>query len=435
MTSKDLDPTPRAFSTRVLHVDTGSQVAHGALITPIYQTTTFEFESCDEAADLFALKKQGYMYGRTSNPTNAALEQRLALLEDGVGAITAASGKAALMLAVFAIAGAGDNIVSSRMLYGGTYAAFTATLAQMGIEVRFAECDDPEAFLNAADGRTRMFYGETLSNPTLQLFPITEVAKAGATVGIPLLIDNTLTPGLVAPIREGAAATILSCSKYVAGQGAVLGGALVIKGGFDWQGSAERFPLLTSPDPAYNGEIWSHVATRLGVDPMLLRARYVVLRDLGATLSPHSAFLVSQGLETLTLRMQHHSSSAAIIANWLAQQPGVAQVTYPGVGEPLPAALINGAGGMIGLELDSGSTGGRILIQNLDLFAHVPNNGDARSLAIHPASTMLAQLSEEQRAQTGVPDSYVRLCIGLEDPNDLINDLSRALALVRETTQ
>lgn len=426
--SKLTDGSSPALDTRLLRSGRDKMDAYGAIVTPIYQTTAFAFDSCDDAASLFSLRRRGHMYGRTSNPTNDTLERRLCELEGGTDAVSAASGKAALMMAVLSLAATGDNIVSSRNLYGGTYAVFNATLKQMGIEVRFVNADTPQAFLEAADERTRLFYGETLSNPTLLPFPISEVAAAGEKIGVPLVVDNTLTPSLVAPLALGATATVLSCSKYVAGQGAVLGGSLVVKKR-DWLASADRFPMLCGPDPAYGGAVWSEIGDRLNEDPMALRARYVVLRDLGGVLSPHSAFLILQGTETLTLRMARHSDSAWKVASWLAKQPQVRRVTYPGVSEPATPVLANGASGMIGVELSGGLAAGRRFIDALTLFDHVANNGDVRSLAIHPASTMLAQLSEKQRQDTGVSEGYVRLCIGLEDPADLVADLEQALNL------
>jgi len=424
--AKLLDTQTHDLSTRMLRSGRDPKDPYRAVITPIYQTTAFAFESCNHAAELFSLTRSGHMYGRTSNPTNEALERRLCELEGGTDAVSTASGKAALMLAILSLASAGDNIVSSRNLYGGTFAVFTATLPQMGIEVRFVEEDTPDAFLASADEQTRMFYGETLSNPMLQPFPIEDVARAGAIVGIPLVIDNTLTPSLVAPLALGATATVLSCSKYVAGQGAVLGGCLIIRK-TDWLARSVRFPLLCTPDCAYGGAVWSEVGERLNVDPMALRARFVVLRDLGCVLSPHSAFLIIQGTETLTLRMARHSSSALTVACWLRKQQQVKSVTYPTLCDGHASLLVNGAGGMIGVELLGGLAAGRFFIEALSLFDHVANNGDARSLAIHPASTMLAQLSSEQRQLTGVSDSYIRLCIGLEDPADLVADLAKAL--------
>ena len=413
-------------STRLLRSGHDRNSASGAIVPPIYQTTAFAFDSCEEAAELFSLNRRGHMYGRTSNPTNDTLERRVCDMEGGTDAVSAASGKAALMLAVLSLAASGDNIVSSRNLYGGTYAVFTATLRQLGIKVRLAEADTAEAFLEVADERTRMFYGETLSNPMLRPFPITEIAEAGEKIGIPLVVDNTLTPTLVAPLEQGARATVLSCSKYVAGQGAVLGGCLTVRE-TDWAGRSERFPLLCSPDPAYGGVTWCEIGDRLGVDPMALRARFVVLRDLGGVLSPHSAFLILQGIGTLTLRMARHCDSALKVARWLSTQPGIARVTYPGLDRRMARALAKGSGGMIGVELAGGLAAGRRFIEALSLFDHVANNGDARSLAIHPGSTMLAQLSSEQRRETGVSEGYVRLCIGLEDPADLIADLAHAL--------
>jgi len=416
----------QALSTRLLRSGNDKKNSFGAITTPIYQTTAFAFEDCEDAAELFSLSRLGFFYGRTSNPTNDNLERRMCELEGGDDAVSTSSGKAALMLAILSVASSGDNIISSRNLYGGTYTVFSTTLSLIGIEVRFVDEDTPEAFLQAADEKTRLFYGETLSNPTLIPFPISEIADAGKKINVPLIIDNTLMPTLVRPLELGATATILSCSKYIAGQGAVLGGCLCVRK-IDWLADPDRIPLLCSPDSAYGGIVWTKIGRELDVDPMALRARMVILRDFGFVLSPHSAFLILQGIETLTLRMTRHSKSAIEVARWLSLQTQVNQVTYPSLDKKVSPLITNGAGGIIGVELVGGVTAGKKFIEALSLFDHVANNGDVRSLVIHPASTMLAHLSPIERQKTGVSDGYVRLCIGLEDPIDLIGDLSYAL--------
>lgn len=421
-----------AAATDLLRFGHDPSRACNAVVPPIYQTTAFVFESFEHAAQLFTLQQPGHMYARTSNPTTAVLEHRLAALEGGQAALATASGKAAILTAILSVASAGDNIVASKSLYGGTYALFNATLRQIGIEARFVDQADPDNFLRAADERTRLFYGESLSNPQLHPLPIADLAERGRCYGIPLFVDNTLTPTLVRPLELGAAVSLLSCSKYVGGHGSALAGALVAGQRFDWTVNSARFPLLYTPDLAYNGMVWAEAAARLETSPLILRARMVVLRDIGATLSPHSAFLIMQGAETLPLRMQRHCSNAQRVAEFLRGHPAVASVTYPTLArgpelELVRRLLPRGAGGMIGLELTGGLEAGPRFIDALQLVDHVANNGDTRSLAIHPASTMLSQLSAAERSATGVPDGYVRLCIGIEDPEDLLDDIAGAL--------
>lgn len=419
-------------ATELLRRGHHRHLSRGAVVPPIYQTTAFVFESFEHANSLFTLQQTGHMYARTSNPTTSVLEERLAVLEHGTEALATASGKAAIVVAVLSVAMNGDNIVASNSLYGGTYALFSATFKQMGIEVRFVDQSEPRNFLRAADDRTKLFYGESLSNPQLNPFPIEKVAALGREKGVPLFVDNTLTPTLVRPLDLGAAVSLLSCSKYVGGHGSALAGGLVAGEKFPWARHKERFPLLFEPDSAYNGTVWSEASERLSCSALVLRARMVALRDLGATLSPHSAFLVLQGAETLHLRMSRHSANAERVARFLKDHPAVASVTYPRLFEgeqmlQVQRMLPHGAGGMIGLELKGGLAAGPRFINALRLVDHVANNGDTRSLAIHPASTMLSQLSAEERADTGVPDGYVRLCIGIEDSEDLIEDISMAL--------
>lgn len=403
----------------------------GAVTVPIYQTTAYAFEDSRAAAELFALDRIGNIYGRTANPTTEVLERRLAALEGGGAALAVASGKAAIVTSLLTLARAGDNIVSSRTLYGGTFVLFSATLRALGIEVRFVDQDDPSNFERATDDRTRAYYGEPLCNPRLDPFPLRDVAALGRETGVPLIMDNTITPVLCRPLELGAAISLLSCSKYVGGHGTVLGGALV-EGGFDWRRHAGRFPALCEPDPAYGGIVWLDAAERLGVPPVTLRARLTTLRDLGPTLSPFSAFQLLQGLETLPLRMREHCRNAEAVAAFLRDHPKVAQVSYPALldGRRRRLAddmLAQGYGGMVGLELRSGREGATRFVESLSLFVHAANNGDSRSLVIHPAATMQVQLGGEERRANGVPEGYVRLSVGLEGTHDLIADLDRAL--------
>jgi O-acetylhomoserine (thiol)-lyase len=404
----------------------------GAVAVPIYQTTSFQFQDAAHAARLFALEELGNIYSRLTNPTQDAFEQRLAALEGGAAALAVASGQAASTFAVLNIAQAGDNIVSSTDLYGGTWALFANTLKRLGIEVRFVDPADPEAFARATDDKTRAYYGETLPNPKLEVFPIREVSDIGRRLGVPLILDNTAAPLTARPFDHGAAIVVYSTTKYIGGHGTSIGGAIVDGGNFPWEDHAARFPLLNEPDPAYHGAIWTQAAKPLGPVAFVLRARVVLQRDIGAAVSPFNAFQFIQGLETLPLRMRQHNASAARVADFLAQHERVTRVIYPGLqtGEArrrADAYLNGGYGALLGFELAGGAEAGRRFIDALRLFYHVANIGDARSLAIHPATTTHSQLTEAEQLQTGVTPGYVRLSIGLEHPDDILSDLAQAL--------
>ncbi|KAA0971585.1 bifunctional O-acetylhomoserine aminocarboxypropyltransferase/cysteine synthase [Aureimonas fodinaquatilis] len=427
MTSRKLHP-----ETLALHAGWRADPATGAVAPPIYQTTSYQFQNSEHAANLFALKELGNIYTRIGNPTMDILEQRLAAIEGGVAALAVASGQAASAYSVQNLARAGDNIVSSTNLYGGTWNLFANTLRDQGIEVRFVDPADPQAFVRASDERTRAWYGETLPNPRLVVFPIAEVAALGRPLGIPLIMDNTAAPMLVRPLEHGAAIVVYSTTKYIGGHGTSIGGAIVDGGNFDWGGHAARQPLLNTPDPSYHGAVWSEAAKPLGPVAYILRARTVLLRDLGAAISPFNAFQILQGLETLSLRIARHCSNAQTVAQFLKNHSQVTSTIYPSLQSGVDAERANrymtgGYGGLVGFELKGGREAGRRFIDSLELFYHVANIGDARSLAIHPASTTHSQLSADEQIATGVSEGYVRLSIGLEHPDDILADLTQAL--------
>jgi O-acetylhomoserine (thiol)-lyase len=422
--------------TLALHAGWRADPTTHAVAVPIYQTTSYQFDSTEQAANLFALKELGNIYTRMMNPTVDVLEKRLAALEGGVAALAVASGQAASALAVQNLARAGDNIVSATDLYGGTWNLFANTLKDQGIEVRFVDPEDPEAFARATDARTRAYYAETLPNPKLRVFPIGEVATIGRRFGIPLIVDNTAAPLLVRPFDHGAAVVMYSATKWLAGHGNSIGGVLIDGGNFDWGAFPERQLLLNRPDPSYHGAVWSEAAKPLGPIAYILKARVTLLRDLGAALSPFNAFLILQGLETLALRMRAHSENAAAVAAFLARHPDVTRVIYPGRAEGLALAraaqyMPGGKGGLVGFELAGGAEAGRRFIDALKLFYHVANIGDSRSLAIHPATTTHSQLSPAEQAASGVSPGYVRLSIGIEHIDDILADLDQALAAAR----
>lgn len=406
--------------------------ATGAVAVPIYQTSSFQFQDTDHASRLFALEELGNIYSRIANPTQDVLEQRLAALEGGAAALAVSSGQAASAIAVLNLAQAGDNIVSSTDLYGGTWTLFATTLKQFGIEVRFVDPADPENFRRATDAKTRAYYAETLPNPKLTVFPIAEVAAIGRSLGVPLIVDNTAAPLIARPFDHGAAVVVHSTTKFIGGHGTTIGGIIIDGGNFPWEAHADRFPLLTQPDESYHGAIWTEAAKPLGPIAYILRARVRLQRDLGAAVSPFSAFQLLQGLETLALRLRQHNANAQAVAAYLQTHPAVAQVIYPGLqdGEArrrADALLRGGYGALVGFELKGGRETGRRFIDALQLFYHVANIGDARSLAIHPASTTHSQLTAAEQAQSGVTPGYVRLSVGIEHPDDIIADLSQAL--------
>ena len=422
--------------TAVLHAGSyRSDPTTNAVAVPIYQTTSYQFDNTTHAANLFALKELGNIYTRIMNPTTAVLEERLAALEGGIAALAVSSGSSAVAISVQNLCAAGDNIVSSPHLYGGTWNLFTNTFARLGIDVRFADPSDPDSFRKLADENTRAFFGETLPNPKLELFPIAEIAAIGNELGIPLIIDNTTAPITCRPIDHGASIVVHSVTKYIGGHGTTIGGVIIDSGKFDWLKHASQHPTFNTPDPSYHGAIWSTlVPEALGVPiAYALRARVVLLRDLGAALSPTNAFHLIQGLETLPLRYRAHQENASAVAGFLEQHEAVASVNHPSLftgiqKERADKYLTTGYGPIIGIELKEGIEAGRKFIDNLKLLYHVANIGDARSLAIHPASTTHSQLSEKEQIKAGVTPGYVRLAIGIEHKDDIIADISQALA-------
>jgi len=418
--------------TQALHAGWRNDPATGAVAVPIYQTTSFQFESAEHAASLFALKELGNIYSRIMNPTVDVLEKRVTALEGGVAGLAVASGQAASALAVQNLARVGDNIVSSTNLYGGTHNLFANTFRDMGIEVRFVDPADPTGFARATDARTRAYYAETLPNPKLDVFPISAVAAIGRPLGIPLIMDNTACPLLVRPLDHGAAIVVYSTTKYLGGHGTSIGGMIVDGGTFDWAAHPDRQPTLHTPDPSYHGAVWVEAAKPLGPIAYILRARVCLLRDLGPAISPFNAFLILQGIETVALRMERHCRNAQAVATFLSQQPTVTRVIYPGLqtGDERARAdrvMRGGYGGLVGMELAGGAAAGRAFIDRLKLVLHVANIGDARTLAIHPASTTHSQLGAAEQMASGVSPGYVRLSIGIEHIDDILADLQQAL--------
>ncbi|MSO76587.1 MAG: bifunctional O-acetylhomoserine aminocarboxypropyltransferase/cysteine synthase [Alphaproteobacteria bacterium] len=419
--------------TIVLHAGHRADPATGAVAVPIYQTTSFQFKDTQHAQNLFALAELGNVYTRIMNPTNDVLEKRIAALEGGVAALAVSSGQAASAFAVQNVAHAGDNVVSSTDLYGGTWNLFANTLKDQGIEVRFVDPADPESFRRATDAKTRAYYAETLPNPKLTVFPIKEVADIGRSFGIPLIMDNTAAPILCRPFDHGAAIIVHSMTKWIGGHGTSIGGIIVDGGNFDWEKHAVRQPYLNQPDPSYHGAVWTQAAKPLGPIAYIIKARVTLLRDFGSAASPFNSFMHIQGLETLALRMREHCRNAQAVVDWLAKHPAVGKVIFPSLftGEQKRRAdyyLSGGYGGLVGMELKGGREAGRRFIDSLKMFYHVANIGDARSLAIHPATTTHSQLSPAELTASGVSDGFVRLSIGIEHIDDIIADLDQALA-------
>ena len=422
----------RHAETIALHAGWRADPSTGAVAVPIYQTTSYQFRDTEHATNLFALKELGNIYTRIMNPTNDVLEKRVAALEGGVAALALASGQAASAFAIQNLARAGDNIVSSTDLYGGTWNLFAHTLKDQGIEVRFVDPVDPQNFQRATDERTRAYYAETLPNPKLTVFPIAEVAAIGRPLGIPLIVDNTAAPVLIRPLEHGAAIVVYSATKYLGGHGNSIGGLIVDGGNFDWASHPERQPALNTPDPSYHGAVWTEAVKPLGPIAYAIKARVTLLRDIGAALSPFNAFLIIQGLETLVLRMKQHCKNAQAVVDFLLKRREVTRIIYPslqqGVHRVRADRYLNGHfGGLVGFELAGGKEAGRRFIDALQLHYHVANIGDVRSLAIHPATTTHSQLTAEEQLATGVSDGYVRLSVGIEHIDDIISDIRRGL--------
>ncbi|NVJ90692.1 MAG: PLP-dependent transferase [Methylocystaceae bacterium] len=430
MSDKKLHP-----ETLALHAGYRSDSATNSVAVPLYQTTSYQFDSAEHAANLFALKEFGNIYTRIMNPTTDVLEQRLAALEGGVAALGVSSGQSAATLAILNLCQAGDNFVTSTDLYGGTWNLFANTFKQMGIEARFVDPSDPDAFRKATDDKTRCYFAETLPNPKLNVFPIKEVADIGREIGVPLIVDNTAAPLICRPFDHGAAVVMYSTTKYIAGHGTSIGGVIIDGGNFDWEAQGDRFPTLNTPDPSYHGAVWTEAVKPLGPIAFIIRARVTLLRDLGSAESPFNAWQTIQGLETLPLRMRQHCENADKVVQFLQKHPKVRNVIHPSVQEGeakrrADAYLSGGFGGLVGFELNDGLEAGKTFIDSLELLYHVANIGDARSLAIHPASTTHSQMTAEEQVSAGVTAGYIRLSIGIEHIDDIIADIEQALAKI-----
>jgi O-acetylhomoserine (thiol)-lyase len=416
------------FETKALHAGQTPDPTTGSRAVPIYQTTSYQFKDTDHAARLFGLQEFGNIYTRLMNPTTDVLEQRIAALEGGVGALALASGQAAQTLGVLNIASVGDNIISSSDLYGGTYNLFRHTLPKYGVTTKFVDARDHEGFRKAIDGRTKLIYLELVGNPRLDIVDLETIAAIAHEHGVPVMVDaTTATPYLCRPFEWGADLIVHSVTKYMGGHGTSIGGILVDGGKFNWRSA--RFPEMTTPDASYHGLVYAD----LGAPAYILKARVQGLRDMGACLSPFNAFLLLQGIETLGLRMERHSSNALAVAKHLQHHPKVAWVRYPGLADHPSYHLAQkympkGQSGILGFGVKGGRAAGTQFINRLKLFSHVANIGDARSLAIHPASTTQSQLTADELTLTGVSEDFVRLSIGIETLSDILADIDQALA-------
>jgi O-acetylhomoserine (thiol)-lyase len=418
------DPQSWSFETRQIHAGTSPDPTTGARALPIYATTSYQFRDSQHAADLFALAELGNIYTRIMNPTTDALEQRVASLEGGVAALAVSSGMAAETLALLNVAEAGDHVVASASLYGGTYNLLHHSLPKMGITVSFVEDpDDPENWRSLVRENTKAFYAESIGNPKGDVLDITTVAGVAHDAGVPLVVDNTIaTPYLVRPLEHGADVVVHSATKYLGGHGTAIAGVIVDGGTFDWRSG--RFPGFTSPDPTYHGVVYAD----LGAPAYALKARVQLLRDLGPAISPFNAFLVVQGIETLSLRMERHVANAQRVAEFLEAHDEVEAVHYAGLpSSPWHAAqqryAPRGAGAVLAFEIRGGKDAGQRFVEALELHSHVANIGDVRSLVIHPASTTHSQLTPEEQLTTGVTPGLVRLAVGLEGIEDILADL------------
>ena len=417
------------FDTLALHAGAAPDPATGARATPIHLTTSFVFESSDHAAALFNMERGGHVYSRLSNPTNAVLEQRMAALDGGVGALATASGQAALHLAIATLMGAGGHIVASAALYGGSHNLLHYTLRRFGIDTTFVPPGDPDAWRAAVRPTTRLFFGETVGNPGLEVLDIPTIAQIAHGARVPLLVDSTLTtPWLVQPLALGADLVLHSATKFLSGHGTVVGGVVVDGGSFDWE-AAGHFTELTTPYAGFHGMVFSEEST---VGAFLLRARREGLRDFGACMAPHTAWLVLQGIETLSLRMERHMHNTRRVVEFLAAHPLVERVGHPML-ESHPShrlaqqLLPRGAGAVFSFDLKGSRAQGKALVDSLKVFSHLANVGDCRSLVIHPASTTHARMDAAALAAAGIGQGTIRLSIGLEDADDLLDDLKRAL--------
>jgi O-acetylhomoserine (thiol)-lyase len=416
------------FATRSLHAGHKPDSASRARAVPIYQSTSFTFEDSSHAASLFALQQFGNIYTRIMNPTTDVFEQRVAALEGGIGALATSSGQAAQFLAINSLLGVGDELVASSTLYGGTYTQFDVSFRRLGIEVKFVEPDDPENFRKAITPKTRAIYGETIANPRMNVLDIEKVAAIAHQAGVPLIIDNTMaSPYLCRPMEWGADIVLHSATKFLGGHGTSIGGIIVDSGKFPW---SDKFPAITQPSPGYHGIKFSEV---FGPLAYIIKTRVEGLRDFGPCVSPFNSFLFLQGIETLKFRMEAHSRNALQVAQWLEKNPAILWVKYPGLpsspyyglsGKYLP----KGQGSIVTFGIKGGSDAGRKLIDSVQLFSHLANLGDAKSLIIHPASTTHQQLTDQQQLEAGVTKDLVRISVGIEDVEDILWDLDQAIS-------
>ena len=427
MAENDAPARQMGFSTRSLHAGHTPDKASLARAVPIYQSTSFIFENSTHAAELFALQKFGNIYSRIMNPTTDVFEQRVAALEGGMAALATSSGQAAQFLAITALAGPGDEIVSSSTLYGGTYTQFDVSFRRLGIDTKFVEPDDPENFRKAITPKTKLIYGETIANPRMNVLDIEKVAAIAHEAGVPLIIDNTMaSPYLCRPFEHGADIIVHSATKFLGGHGTSIGGIIVDSGKFAW---SDKYPAITKPSPGYHGMVFSDV---FGALAYIIKVRVEGLRDFGPCISPFNSFLFIQGIETLKFRMEQHSKNALAVAEWLGKNKAVSWVKYPGLkSSPYyqlsQKYLPQGQGSIVTFGIKGGAEAGRKLIDAVKIFSHLANLGDAKSLIIHPASTTHQQLSDEQQADAGVSKDLVRLSVGIEDVEDLIWDLDQAI--------
>ena len=425
MSSKNL-----RIETLALHAGQQADPTTGARAVPIYQTTSYQFKNTEHAANLFGLREFGKIYTRLMNPTTDVLEKRVAALDGGIGALATASGQSAITIALLNIAQAGDEIVSADNLYGGTYNLFHYTFPRFGVKVRFVKSNDLAAFQKAITPKTKAIYAESIGNPKLDVADIEGISGIAHKNGIPLVLDNTVSPYLLRPIDFGVDIVVYSATKFIGGHGTSIGGVIVDSGKFDWTGG--KFPLISEPDPSYHGINFVEALKPLGNIAYIIKARVVLLRDIGPALSPFNAFLFLQGLETLHLRMPRHSENALAVAEFLQKHPSVSWVNYPGLAtspeiKRTKKYLPKGAGAILGFGIKGGSEAGKKFIDSLELISHLANVGDAKTLAIHPATTTHQQLSPEEQIATGVTPDFVRLSIGIEHVDDIIADIKQAL--------
>jgi len=430
-----MDETPKSWRTETLALHGGQDPdpTTGARAVPIYQTTSYEFKDTEHAANLFALKEFGNIYTRLMNPTTDVFEKRMALLDGGIGALAVASGASAITLALLNIAQAGDEIVSTDNLYGGTYNLFRHTFARFGIKVNFVPSNDLAALERAITYKTKAVYAESVGNPKLDVADLEGISAVAHRSGIPFVLDNTVTPYTLRPIDYGVDIVVYSATKFIGGHGTSLGGVIVDSGKFDWTNG--KFPLIADPDPSYHGVNFVKDLAPLGNLAYIIKARVILLRDLGPALSPFNAFLLLQGLETLHLRIPRHGENALAVAEFLARHPRVSWVNYPG----LPSSpekgradkyLKKGAGAIVGFGINGGIDAGRKFIESLELVSHLANVGDAKTLAIQPATTTHQQLSPDEQRAAGVTPDFIRLSIGLEHIDDILEDIGQALERV-----